>query len=229
MNSGSTGSKSLLTISGCDESGQPQSGGPSFTAMVNPSSLSHQLGIRYDNDKVQGKSAIESKFNQYQQEKLSFELTLDGTGVIPLPQSQSQDVSTQIKQLKDVVYDYQGDEHEPSIVKVQWGKAFSFIGRLNSLSVEYNLFKPNGDPLRAKLKLDFGSYLSNKQESLEADRQSPDLTHRRVVKAGDTLPNLCFQIYKDSGYYLEVAKANGLDRFHPLEPGTTLSFPPLRS
>ena len=226
-----SGSKTLLSISCCDQNGQP-SGAGRFQAMINPASLNHQLGISYNSDSSTnlpiGKSAVESKLSQYQQEKLSFDLVLDGTGVVPVSAQQEPDVSKQIKQLKNVVYHYVGEKHEPSIVKLQWGQSFSFVGRLNSMTVDYTLFKPGGDPLRAKIKLNFGSYMSNKQEALKADRQSPDLTHQVLVKAGDTLPNLCYRIYRDSSYYLAVAEFNQLDSVSVLTPGRQLYFPPLR-
>jgi len=63
----------------------------------------------------------------------------------------------------------------------------------------------------------------------EAGKSSPDLTHVRVVKSGDTLPLLCKEIYGSSQYYLRVAAHNGLDDFRNLLPGQTLSFPPLDS
>ncbi|HEU6454372.1 MAG TPA: peptidoglycan-binding protein, partial [Roseateles sp.] len=60
-----------------------------------------------------------------------------------------------------------------------------------------------------------------------AQDQSPDLTHKRVVKAGDRLPLLCNEIYGTPHLYLQVAAANGLDDFRNLAPGTQLFFPPL--
>lgn len=224
-----SGNKTLLSISCCDHNGQPTGEGQ-FQALINPASLNHQLGISYNSDSSShlpiGKSAVESKLSQYQQEKLSFELVLDGTGVVP--SSAPVEVSQQVKQLKNVVYHYVGEKHEPSIVKLQWGQSFSFIGRLSSMTLDYTLFKPGGDPLRAKIKLNFGSYMSNKQEALKADRQSPDLTHQVRVKAGDTLPLLCYRQYRDSSYYLAVAAFNQLDSISALKPGTVLYFPPLR-
>jgi hypothetical protein len=47
------------------------------------------------------------------------------------------------------------------------------------------------------------------------------------VVAGDTLPLLCFQIYQESKYYVEVARINRLDDFRNLEPGRQILFPPL--
>jgi nucleoid-associated protein YgaU len=107
-----------------------------------------------------------------------------------------------------------------------WG-SWIFNGRLQSLAVQYTLFKPNGDPLRAKLTLTFTSSITEKEAELRADTQSPDLSHRVLVRDGDTLPLLCERIYGDPGYYIEVARFNGLVDFRRLEPGTRLHFPPL--
>jgi nucleoid-associated protein YgaU len=60
-----------------------------------------------------------------------------------------------------------------------------------------------------------------------AQDESPDLTHVRLVKAGDNLPSLCDAIYGDPQMYLKVAEANGIDDFRRLVPGTRIFFPPL--
>jgi nucleoid-associated protein YgaU len=49
----------------------------------------------------------------------------------------------------------------------------------------------------------------------------------RKIKFGDTLPLMCYRIYGDPKYYLQVAEANGLDNFRRLKPGTDIFFPPL--
>ena len=61
----------------------------------------------------------------------------------------------------------------------------------------------------------------------EAQLQSPDVSHLVTVRAGDTLPGLCANIYGTSLYYLRVAAFNGLTSFRRLAPGTQLVFPPL--
>jgi nucleoid-associated protein YgaU len=65
-------------------------------------------------------------------------------------------------------------------------------------------------------------------ESAEAGRKSPDLTHIRIVREGDTLPGLCEDIYNDPAYYLEVARFNRLGSFRNLEIGSEIYFPQLR-
>jgi len=229
----SLATKTKLTIARCTGENKDAATGESdvFTALINPATISHEHSIGYSNGSEEGckstsalgKMAVESKFSKYNPEKVSFELVLDGSGVVSL----DADVTELISDLKDIVYLYDGEEHEPCVVELAW-KDFVFKGRLDSMSIEYTLFKPDGSPIRAKVKLSFSSYMSNKEEALKAKRSSPDLTHYVVVKAGDTLPQLCYNIYKDSGYFMAVAKYNGLHQFRNLEPGIELSFPPLR-
>lgn len=104
---------------------------------------------------------------------------------------------------------YDGENHEPNHVRLLGGSLI-FCGRLESMSVEYTLFKPSGKPLRA-------------------NRSSPDLSHVIEVKAGDdALPLLCDRVYKDCSCYLEVARVNHITHFRDIAPGRKLHFPPLR-
>ena len=70
--------------------------------------------------------------------------------------------------------------------------------------------------------------MSQEEESLRANRKSADLTHVVEVRAGDTLPLLCYRIYRDSHYYTQVARLNNITDFRDIKPGTKLFFPPLR-
>jgi len=135
-------------------------------------------------------------------------------------------VKDQIALLRKVAYDYKGSGHEPPVVEVSWGTLL-IQARLDSLNIDYTLFKPSGEPLRAKLSLTFFEYKSTEETYQEVAQQSPDLTHLVAVKAGDTLPMLCFQIYQDSSHYLAVARLNNLRQFRNLQPGQVLRFPPL--
>jgi nucleoid-associated protein YgaU len=47
------------------------------------------------------------------------------------------------------------------------------------------------------------------------------------VKTGDTLPLMCYRIYGDTRYYLQVAAINGMGNFRKLIPGTEILFPPI--
>lgn len=197
-----------------------------FEAMLNPSSWKRTQSINYDKTGAQGKMAETLKFSSMGSDKVSFSLLIDGTGVIE-PVTQENNVAARIKRLQRVVYDYQSEQHEPRVVRIVWGTML-FFGRLDSMTLDYTLFKPSGDPLRAKIDLGFVKTMSAREESLEANRSSPDLTHEVTFKAGDSLPLLCQQIYGDDAYYTAVARYNRIVNFRAIPPGTTVFFPPLR-
>ncbi len=215
-----------LTIQACslDTDGTAKADGDTFEAMINPESYKRDHVINYNQDKALGKLAPELKFSNYNGEKVSFDFIIDGTGAV----NSQGDVDKDVKALKDVAYTYDGSIHQPKPVKLQWG-TFVFYGRLTSLTVNYTLFKPDGTPLRAKISLAVLEYVGRKEESNLASRSSPDLSHTRVIKDGDTLPLLCHEIYRDSSLYLYIARENNLSDFRNPPPGTRLHFPPVQA
>ena len=228
----STGLKKKLKISPCtvDDSGNVTvSDGDSFEVMLNPASYKHTHSIEYNKTEALGQSGSDTRFSGIKPEEVKFDLLLDGTGVVNLPIAGqgSPDVKTQVKQLTALLYTYDGDKHEPNHVRLLWGSLI-FFGRLDTMTVDYTLFKPSGEPLRAKIELAFLGFMSKEEEALRANRSSPDLSHLIEVKAGDTLPMLCYRVYKDCAYYLEVARINNITNFRHLKPGSKLHFPPLR-
>jgi len=202
--------------------------GITFAVMVNPSELMHDHSITYNTQRTLGQVGSDAKFSAVDPDKLKFSITLDGTGVVPpsSPGGAVKDVKTQLAGLNNVVYRYVASKHEPAHVRVLWGTII-FFGRMKSMSVRYTLFKPSGDPLRAKVDMSFVGTMTKKEGELTANRSSPDLSHTVVAKAGDTLPLLCDRIYGDPSYYDEVARFNGLASFRHLQPGQRLHFPPL--
>lgn len=212
---------------------QPLSGGGNiFEAVINPAEYKHDFSISYaggeDPERQPlGDSSPTTKYNRTKPEKISFSLTVDGTGVVPDKKKQS--VSDQLSKLRNIVYAYNSSEHEPNVVQITWGRGLTaFFGRLESMNIEYTLFRPSGEALRARVAMGFVSYQTRLEEAASSNRQSPDMTHHVTVRAGDTLPLLCQQIYGDVAKYRIVAEKNGLDGFRALAPGMTLVFPPMR-
>jgi nucleoid-associated protein YgaU len=198
---------------------------PAFTVQINPSGYDHSYQIRYAQPKTAGSKGGEAKFDAVQPEKIVFKpLVIDGTGVVP---GTDVPVKKQVETLRKAVYGYVGQKHEPPVVQVVWGTNLIFFGRCELLKFEYTLFTFSGEPLRAKVTLNFVRFTTPAEEIKDRAPSSPDLTHLVVVKAGDTLPLLCERIYRDPAYHLEVARINGLTLLRQLEPGARLRFPPL--
>lgn len=194
-----------------------------YDVLVNPSKYSDKSELKYSsNSSPLGVSAETVKFRGTGSKFFNMEFFFDSTGVLT-----DQPVDQQIDELKDLIYTYNGDIHEPNYVKIIWGTQSLFEGRLKEWDVFYSMMDLDGTPLRAEIKAVFIGSVSAKKKALEERKNSSDLTHIRIVKAGDTLPGMCFKIYGDSSYYIQVAEINSLDSIRAVAPGDQLIFPPL--
>ena len=154
-------------------------------------------------------------------------LMVDSSVVSKLSSNSTQSVGTYVDALKVAIYDYVGTEHGPSFVLVSWGDML-FKGLCNEFTVQYTHFDSTGIALRAKIKLAFESSLTSTIANKMAGKSSPDLTHSRTVKAGDNLSMMSRNIYKDSSYYLELARTNNLNSVFDIKPGDQIFFPPIK-
>ena len=196
----------------------------SFSVMVNPQDYSIKDAIKYsDYNEPRSK-----KFDRYEASVLTIpKIFLDTTGSIPVEKWPfNGSIEEMIKKLKSIVYDYNGKNHEPSVVDILWGD-LKVQGRLLSMETKFALFDKDGHPIRAEVNLSFALFKTFKDLEAESNKSSPDLTHVIEVRAGDTLPNLCNKVYNDPSYYMQVARVNNLSDFCHLVPGTRLVFPPL--
>lgn len=194
-----------------------------YTVLVNPEKYSQTLDVTYESTGAPGSKNSTLKFSKMPPAELKFELLFDATGAI---ENSPTDLATEIATFQKVVYDYDGTIHEPRYLMLYWGK-MKFGARLTSLNYSYTLFAPNGAPLRAKADVSFKNYENPSTIVKEEDKQSPDITHHVVVTAGDTLPGLCYRVYNDTRFYLDVARHNRLVDFRRLRAGQLLTFPPL--
>jgi hypothetical protein len=198
--------------------------------MFNPTSYKQKHTITYASPGEQGMNmpARPARYGYTPPGDLSFQLVLDGTGVnsIGVAAVGRKSVKDHIKTFRKLCLDMNGDIHEPNFLIIRWGDA-EFHARLKSLDITYKLFDESGDPLRAELDVTFVSDKPAATIAREAGKRSPDLTHVRIVRSGDTLPLLCREIYGSSEYYLRVAVDNDLDDFRELVPGRRLRFAPL--
>jgi len=205
--------------------------GKPFSVYLNPNKYSHDFKICYNNVSAQGSPGSSPDFNKVSEETMSFELVFDGTGVVPtaipgvLPFTED-GISEQIDKFKKLVFQYNGNIHSPNYLKLTWGSML-FKCRMSTLKSSYNLFKPDGTPLRARVNVTFVGYTDEVELAKQANKTSPDLSHLITVKGGDTLPLLCYEIYGSSDYYIQVARVNDLTNFRSLTVGSKLLFPPV--
>ncbi|NDV82961.1 hypothetical protein [Bacteroides sp. 51] len=217
------GALEKLTIIGYEDGECTIPTNKKFTAMINPTTYGRKQSVSYHN--VEDMNGVNAPTYQgYNDGTLNLKFVLDTTGVVP--RTGGKNLQGMIKQLEATVYKYVGKAHETPYVKVTWG-VLDFRGRVKDLEVEYKLFSPAGMPLRAEVTLNIIAYKTPKTQKREENSNSPDLSHIITVKAGDTLPWLCKEVYNSAAYCMEVARINGLTGIRDIAPGTRLLFPPL--
>lgn len=213
------------------DSEQAESGGlleadESVEALINPESYTLDYKLKFsESGQGQGTSGQQLKYEYTEPEEITFEFLFDNTGIIDGKPRDS--IADDLKSFKEMLTGYKGDAHEPRHFKLVWGEHSIFKGRVVELGITYKLFKADGTPIRALVKVKFKSSIEEQKRAAKENKSSPDLTHVRKVKAGDTLPLMCYKIYGDPRYYLEVAKINGLNNFRMLDTGREIRFPPI--
>ncbi len=192
-----------------------------YIGMFNPEKYSVASTFLYNNARRQGSTGSELRFNRIEPRTFNFDFLVDGTGA----SGEKREVLADI-----ILFRYTcgfiGDTHRPTYLVIQWG---TLLVRcvLTSLTIDYTLFRPDGTPLRATLKAGFKEYILPDLEELQNFLSSPDVTHVRTITAKDRIDSMSYAIYKDSKYYMELAKVNNLNQFRKLKNGEKLVFPPV--
>jgi hypothetical protein len=226
-----TGKLEKMLILAFSDSEKAESGGindadAKFETLINPETYTLDYKLKFSSGaQGQGTSGQQLKYEYTEPEEITFEFLFDNTGIIDGNPRES--IADDLKAFKEVLVAYQGDAHEPRHFKLVWGENSIFKGRVTELSITYKMFAPDGTPIRALAKVKFKSSIEEQKRAAAEDKSSPDITHVRTVKTGDTLPLMCFRIYGDTRYYIEVARRNHLDNPRALTPGMSLRFPPI--
>lgn len=211
----------IIAYNNPDYADNHQVGSP-FTALINPENYALDYKVEFNEGQGQGTSAATQRFNVKKPEELAFEFLFDSTGLLGGEVKDS--IFDDIENFRKMLLDYDSASHEPKHFKLIWGQ-FIFKGRCSSLTITYKLFNPDGSPIRAMCKTGFKGSVEETLRVATENAQSRDLTHYRVVKEGDTLPLMCYRIYGDSKFYIQVARVNQLFNFRELAAGTELFFP----
>ena len=195
-----------------------------FYALVNPETYTIDLKMETKDGQGQGTSGKQQKFTFKEPEEFTFEFLFDNTGIID-GKPKSEGIGESLKKFQDLAFSLDGKVHEPRHVHVIWG-TFDFKGRITGMTINYKLFNPDGSPIRATVKVTIKKSDEEKERTAKERKQSPDLTHKRLFKKGETLPWLSYVIYGDPKYYIQLAQVNKISNFRKIKEGTEIYFPP---
>lgn len=199
-----------------------------FRVPINPEGYSQNLKVNLDTNKGHGQQGTDPKYKSTEPEQLKLDIILDGTKTMEGYDAShdNKTVKQQLEEFQKCVYYMEGDIHRPRFLNIFWGKEINFPCVLSQLDINYTLFYPDGSPLRIKISATFLKYLSEKKREAQEKRNSPDLTHERMVRSNDRLDVMTYEIYNDSRYFTQVARVNGLTSLRQLDLGKKLNFPP---
>lgn len=238
-----------LEVYAFKESKRSRALGSPFRAMYNPQSFSISHRNVFENLKGINTSGRQAKYSHSESDSLALDLVIDGTGVADfgaahavglmgatvgslLPESvtPTPSVSAQIDDFLEKCFYMDGNIHEPKFLRIIWGtgELKKFDCRLKSVKINYSMFDRSGAALRATLNTEFVADMDPVKRAALVHKNSPDLSHVRTVRDGDTLPAMCDDIYGSASHYLFVAHHNDLDDFRNLQYGIEIRFPPLQ-
>lgn len=209
--------------------------GDEFEVMYNPNTFSQNFRSVWVEETPQGGTADTQSYRRLKSDSVSFEFLFDGTGVSGVGNT-SVDlnpaagevgyVQEQIDAFLEITQGLNSSTHEPNFLQLSWG-TFVFNGVMESANITYKLFHSSGVPLRATINATFKQSVSRTEQAAQARKQSPDLTHFRLVEEGETLPLIAKKVYGDPGLYLEIARVNNINNFRRLKAGQQLVLPPI--
>lgn len=206
--------------------------GETIECWFNPKEYSLSRTNKWKTDPVPGSALPKTQFTGSDPHKLNIDLLFDDSD------SHSGDVRTICGKLLDMMevdekFGSGGKNNaRPPMVEFGWGGVVTFNAICESLSIQYTLFKPNGVPLRAQVKLALtqAEPAPAKSTGGGAKRQNPTTMgmaglRSHVVRDGDSLPSIAYAAYSDATQWRLIAEANNIDDPLALRRGTVLSIP----
>jgi LysM repeat protein len=139
------------------------------------------------------------------------------------------EAGSDISKVTNKVYDLlkvDGTKHVPPVVEFGWA-SFKFKCVLDSIDGTFTMFKADGTPLRATLKVTLREIVDVDVTVRDASNESTDRVKTWTVKRGDTLSGIASAEYNDPGQWRPIAEANGIDDPLSIQPGDVLVLPAL--
>jgi hypothetical protein len=209
-------------------------GGETIQALFNPTEFSITKGNNWTFDPIKGTSLPKGKFGGGKPREMSVNLLLDQS--LPNDGMSVKDITDKLFKMMEVPSGSSGGGAGavPPLVTFQWGEMIPFKAACTSLTVAFQLFKPNGTPIRADVKLALTQAEAATSASSNSGNRRTNPTTRsegglgvHVVKDGDSLQSVAHHTYGDPGRWRLIAEANGIDNPLHLRRGTPLNLPRL--
>ena len=191
--------------------------GEPIPIMFNPEEYSITRDAKFSDAKVYGLETPVTEFSHGMPETLSMELFFDTyeTGV---------DIRLFTERIANLL-ELDPRTDMPPVCLFVWG-SLTFKCMLKSITKKFTMFNTFGLPVRATLSVTFHGY--NELNFLLAKNPFRSLGHAKVyvVKEGETLSQIAWNVFQDPKLWREIADHNKIENPQKLQPGQVLRIPP---
>lgn len=194
--------------------------------LFNPKDFTVTKSNSWEAKAAPGQSAAKPTFGGGQPRELTLQLLFDAS--LLSPPISVKDVSVKLFEAMNASKNEGGQRNRsrPPTLTFQWG-AFAFEGVAKSLTVQYQMFRPDGEPIRADVKLTLMQWDVQGPQGQNPTTRSHGALGSHVVHDGDSLPSIAYRLYGDPTRWRAIAEANNVDDPLRLRSGRGLSVPSL--
>jgi hypothetical protein len=211
-----------------------QVGPDTIQCLFNPASYEISKTNNYNFKEITGSALPPAEFAGGQPRELKLDLLLD---VSLLGEGNSvREVTDKLFKAMEIPAGRASNDPNavPPFMTFRWGSVVTFKAVCTSLKVQFNLFHPNGEPIRADVTMQLKQAQHATSRSAQSANKKQNPTTRanagmgvHVVKDGDSLQSIAFRTYRDPSRWRDIAHANGIDNPFHLRRGAALSLPKL--
>jgi hypothetical protein len=202
-------------------------GSAPFDVLFNPTEYSISKSNEWKYEKVTGTAFTPPQFGGGNPRELTLNLMLDKS--LLGPDQSVRSITDKLFKMMDPLGGGQGGAANavPPFVTFRWGSVVTFKAVCKTLTIAFQLFQPNGEPIRADVKMTLTQAEVKKKGQNPTTRTSHPGMGVHTVKDGDSLQSIAYKAYGDATRWRSVAEANGIDNPFRLQRGTSLTLPRL--
>ena len=209
-------------------------GGDTIQVLFNPTEYTITKGNNWTFDPIKGTSLPTGKFGGGKPREMQVNLLLDQS--LPNDGKSVKDITDSLFKMMEVKGGSGAGAGDavPPLVTFQWGEMIPFKAACTSLTIAFQLFEPNGSPIRADVKLAMTQAQTATSASAKSKAKKQNPTTRsegglgvHVVKDGDSLQSIAYSNYGDPNRWRLIAESNGVENPMHLRRGRPLNLPRL--
>src|SRR5258708_8517097 len=189
--------------------------------LFNPKEYSVQKSVQWEPHKSPGLDLPEQEFTSGNPSVLSVELFFD-------TYEDKKDVRKEHTEKIMTLALVDADKHGPPLVMFSWG-GFQFKGVIESLTLRYTMFLPDGKPCRATANLSIKESETAAEQLQRKPRNSPDHSKRRTGKMGETLALIAHAEHDAPPQRRPIPHPTHTPTPHPAPPPSPLPLPTIPS